>query len=176
MNTYLVLTVISDDKPGVVELLARTISQHEGSWLDSRMAHLAGKFAGILQISTTAEQQPALRKALEKLNRQGLKIMVEEASQTEKTACNSFRFSVVGNDRPGIVYEIAQAFSERDINMDELETNYSGMPWSGEPMFEARGVIEVPETVDMDALWDQLDIIADELAVDIRLDIPTGEE
>lgn len=172
MNTYLVLTVISDDKPGVVELLARTINQYQGNWLESRMAHLAGKFAGILQIAVNAERQQALREALEQLSSQGLKVVVENASLTEKAPCNTFHFSVIGNDRPGIVHEIAQAFAGRNINMDELETSYSSMPWSGEPMFEATGIIEVPEAVDMNALWEQLDLIADELAVDIRLDSP----
>lgn len=172
-NTYLVLTVISDDKPGVVELLAQTISQHRGNWLESRMAHLAGKFAGILQVAVAAEHQEALRGALQGLSDKGLKIIVESSVATEKPACREFNFSVVGNDRPGIVYEIAQAFAERNINMDELETAYSSTPWSGEPLFEATGVIEVPESVDMESLYDQLDVIADELAVDIRLESPT---
>ena len=60
--------------------------------------------------------------------------------------------------------------------MSELETACSSMPWSGEPMFEATGVIQVPKTVDMDALWDQLDTIADELAVDVRLEEPKNDE
>ncbi len=68
------------------------------------------------------------------------------------------------------MYEIAQAFAERQINMGELETDYSSMPWSGEPMFQANGVIEVPESVNMDELYDEMDSIADELAVDIRLE------
>lgn len=172
MNNFLVLTVISDDKPGVVELLARTISQHQGNWLESRMSHLAGKFAGILQVAIAAEQQAALTSALEALSGKGLKVVVEAAKVLDKPACRSYHFSVVGADRPGIVYEIAQAFAGRNINMDELETSYSSMPWSGEPLFEATGVIEVPEAVDMDALWEQLDVIADELAVDIRLEEP----
>lgn len=171
-TTYLVLTVISDDKPGVVELLAQTISQHHGNWLESRMAHLAGKFAGILQVAVAADQQETLRHALQELSGKGLKIIVENAVVADKTACREFHFSVVGSDRPGIVYEIAQAFAGRNINMDELETSYSSMPWSGEPLFEATGIIEVPESVDMDALHDQLDLIADELAVDIRLESP----
>ncbi len=175
MNNYLVLTVISDDKPGVVELLARTISQHQGNWLESRMSHLAGKFAGILQVAVAAEQQAPLTSALEALSGKGLKVVVEAAKTLDKPACRSYHFSVVGADRPGIVYEIAQAFAGRNINMDELETSYSSMPWSGEPLFEATGVIEVPEAVDMDALWEQLDVIADELAVDIRLEEPKNE-
>ncbi len=175
MNTYLVLTVISDDKPGVVELIARTISKHQGNWLESRMTHLAGKFAGILQVAVAAEHQQALRQALEQLTSQGLKVVVENATLTDKAPCQAFHFSVIGNDRPGIVHEIAQAFAGRNINMDEIETSYSSMPWSGEPMFEATGIIEVPETVDMDDLWDQLDMIAEELAVDIRVETAPEE-
>lgn len=47
MSTFLVLTVIADDKPGIVEQLAATITEHGGNWLESRMAQMAGKFAGI---------------------------------------------------------------------------------------------------------------------------------
>lgn len=172
MQTQLVLTIISDDKPGVVELLAQTITRHQGNWLESRMAHLAGKFAGILQVAVNAESEAALRDALAKLSDRGLKVVVESAVDAAKPAGKKFQFSVVGNDRPGIVYEIAQAFAGRNINMGELETSCSSMPWSGEPMFEATGLIEVPNSVDMTALYEQLDVIADELAIDVRLEAP----
>ncbi len=173
MQTQLVLTIISDDKPGVVELLAQTITRHQGNWLESRMAHLAGKFAGILQVAIDSESETALRKALGDLDSQGLKIVVESAANAIKPSGKEFQFSVVGSDRPGIVFEIAQAFASRHINMGELETNCSSMPWSGEPMFEATGLIHVPQSVDMDELYDKLDMIADELAVDVRLEAPT---
>ncbi len=169
------LTIISNDKPGVVELLAQTITQYQGNWLESRMAHLAGKFAGILQVSVDREKQAALIEALTNLADKGLKIIVETALDEIKPVGKEFYFNVVGNDRPGIVLEIAQAFAGRNVNMSELETSCSSMPWSGEPMFEATGLIEVPSSVDMDALYTQLDLIADELAVDIRLEAPPME-
>lgn len=175
MQTQLVLTIISDDKPGVVELLAQTITQHQGNWLESRMAHLAGKFAGILQVAVDRDNEAALRQALESLGNQGLKIVVESAAETLKPSGKEFQFSVVGSDRPGIVFEIAQAFASRHINMSELETACSSMPWSGEPMFEATGLIQVPKSVDMDELYEQLDTIADELAIDVRLESPSED-
>lgn len=173
MNTQLVLTVLSDDRPGVVEQLAQTISQHHGNWLESRMAQLAGKFAGILQVAVAQEHQHQLQAALNDLNNKGFKIVVDNAVNTSKPEYREFSFSVVGNDRPGIVREIAQAFAARHINMGELETACSSMPWSGEPLFEATGVIEVPKAVDMNELYDYLDKIADDLAVDIRLESST---
>ena len=174
MNTQLVLTVLCDDRPGVVEQLAQAISQHHGNWLESRMAQLAGKFAGILQVAVAQEHLEQLRAALNELNTKGFKIVVDTAINTTKPECREFNFSVVGNDRPGIVREIALAFAARHINMGELETACSSMPWSGEPLFEATGVIEVPKTVDMNELYDHLDKIADELAVDIRLESSTA--
>lgn len=170
MQHYLILTLISDDKPGIVERLAQIIQKHEGNWLESRLSHLAGKFAGIVQVAVPEAQRAPLTKALEALGGQGFKVVVEAAEAAERPAFRAFRFTVAGPDRSGIVYEIAQAFAERQINMGELETDYSSMPWSGEPMFQANGVIEVPESVNMDELYDEMDSIADELAVDIRLE------
>ena len=50
MKTYLILTIIGEDKPGIVESLAEVIADHSGNWLESSMSHLAGKFAGILRV------------------------------------------------------------------------------------------------------------------------------
>jgi len=170
VNTQLILTVICDDKPGVVEQLAQTISAHGGNWLESRMAQLAGKFAGILQVAVNESNKEALRQALLQLADKGFKIIIEDALAVTKSDAREFSFSVVGSDRPGIVREIAQAFASRHINMGELETACSSMPMSGEPLFEATGVIEVPSSVDLNELRDQLDKIADELALDVRLE------
>lgn len=171
MNRSIVLSILSEDKPGVVETLAATISGNGGNWLESRMTHLAGKFAGILQVNVADENIKALKAALGALDSKGIKVIssevVEPASQaTSKT----MHFTLVGNDRQGIVKELSQAFASHHINMDELETGCSSMPWSGEPMFTARGAIQLPDSVDMDSLMDRLDDIADELGVDIELD------
>ena len=38
----LILTVIGPDRPGLVRALAQSVAAHGGSWLESRMARLAG--------------------------------------------------------------------------------------------------------------------------------------
>src|SRR3990167_11495407 len=47
---HLVLTVIAQDQPGLVERIAQCISEHGGNWLESRMSRMAGQFAGILRV------------------------------------------------------------------------------------------------------------------------------
>lgn len=173
MATDLVLTVISDDKPGIVETLAQTIAAHGGNWLESRLSHLAGKFAGILRVSVDTARLDDLRRALQALEAQAIKVVAEPASApAHTTPCRHYTFSAIGSDRPGIVREVAQALSSRRINMQHLNTEYSSMPWTGEPLFSASGSLQVPDSVDIDALHDQLDAIADELAIDIKLEEP----
>ena len=176
MNCNLVLSIMSDDKPGVVESLASTIAEHGGNWLESRMTHLAGKFAGILQVSVNEANLAGLENALQQLEGKGILVVAAQAmgaAQSEDT--NSYEFSILGNDRPGIVKEVAQAFSSRQINLEDLDTGCTSMPWSGEPMFTAHGLLQIPSSVDMDELAEKLAEISDQLGVDIDLDEPEDD-
>ena len=60
MKTNLVITVMADDKPGLVESLSQTISSNSGNWLESSMSQLAGKFAGILRVSVENDKADKL--------------------------------------------------------------------------------------------------------------------
>ena len=51
MHQTLVLTVLSNDRPGIVKELSEVLNEYDGNWTDSRMIHLAGKFAGLLKAS-----------------------------------------------------------------------------------------------------------------------------
>ena len=65
MTSNLVLTVIADDKPGLVESLSQTVAANSGNWLESSMSQLAGKFAGILRVSVADDRADQL---IEELN------------------------------------------------------------------------------------------------------------
>ncbi len=167
----LVITLLSNDQTGIVKQIADVISEHKGNWLESRMAQLAGKFAGILKVSIDASQSAELTDALTHLSKAGIQILIDtaESDDTEPSTNNTLSFELVGADRIGIVSEISQAFSEKGISIDEMETHCSSMAWSGEPLFEANGILLLTKDTDKDQLRDQLDIIEDKLGVDITL-------
>src|SRR5450830_1474043 len=83
---HLVLTIIAADKPGLVERIAQNIAAHGGNWLESRMAHMAGQFAGILRVSVPAENRQALVNALEDLSTHGIRVLVGESSAAHAAA------------------------------------------------------------------------------------------
>jgi glycine cleavage system regulatory protein len=166
-----VFTFIGADRPGLVESLAATVSRCGGNWMESRMSELGGQFAGIVQVSVSAQALPALRAALEALSGQGLTVVV--AGQAEPAAGREFRrlrLSILGSDRPGIVHEVAGALAERQINVHEMDTTVTSAPMTAEPLFEAVAEIRIPRSLDLDELNSRLDAIAEALTVEIDLE------
>ncbi|ARN75904.1 glycine cleavage system protein R [Oceanicoccus sagamiensis] len=171
MSTSIVFTFIGNDKPGLVEKLSHTVSEHGGNWLESRMSQLAGHFAGIARIQISNDKADALRAALTALAGDDLSVNLEDNPvTTDSSAYKTIKLSLLGNDRPGIVKELSGAMAALQINVCEMNTNVSSAPMSAEPLFSASAEIQVPTSLDINALNDRLDDIANELDVDINLE------
>jgi len=168
--TDLVLTLIGPDRPGLVETVAEVVSAHGGNWLESRMAHLAGKFAGILRIEVSADKAAALQAALADLDAQGLKVVGEPCVEgSVATAGRSLDLELVGLDRPGIMREISQLLANSGANVEELSTDRTSAPMSGEMLFLAKARVRLPSNADLGTLRAALERLASDLLIEIRL-------
>jgi len=167
----LVLTVIGDDRPGLVDALAGRVAGHGGNWDRSNMARLAGKFAGIVVVTVPDEQVDDLRASLESLSSQRvLDVRMTIADQAPSGRSEpSVTMHLIGHDRPGIVKEIAAALAARDVSIDEFETSTASAPMSAEELFEAHATLRLPAHVSTDQLRSILEDIANELMVDLEL-------
>jgi glycine cleavage system regulatory protein len=173
MAVHLVLTVIARDKPGIVEVLSQAVASHGANWLGSRMARLAGEFAGIVEVSVPEGAADALGEALAALSSAGLRVQVARSSAGEPGGpSRSLCLDLVGNDRPGIVREISQALARRGVNVDELVTGCESAAMSGVVLFRASARLRVPGSVTVEELSEELERIAADLMVDLKLDEP----
>jgi len=171
MTTAMVFTFIGADKPGLVQKLAQTVGDHGGNWLESRMSELAGQFAGIVQVEVAPAKLAALRAALQALSGEELTIVVATNKVVGIGAdMRQLRLSIVGNDRPGIVREVASALAARQINVRDMDTTITSAPMTGDALFEAVAEIQVPWSLDLEELSDQLDAIEDALTIEIDLE------
>ena len=168
MTTNLVLTVIGDDKPGLVEALSQAIANNSGNWLESSMSHLAGKFAGILRVSVADAEADKLIAALQGLS-PDLKLLIERAAAGG--AAESFltvTLNLVANDRPGIIQEISRALAGLSVNVEKLSTQCVSAPMSGETLFKAEALLQVPADLELHKLQLELEHLADDLIVEIQ--------
>lgn len=171
MATSLVLTAIAADQPGLVEMLSQTVAEHGGSWENSRMARLAGYFAGILEVRVPDAQAAALFKALHELESRGLKVMVEDSPPAPAPeAYRVLQLELVGQDRPGIIRDVSSALAAAGVNVVDLATECTSAPMSGETLFNAAAELHHPISRSVDELRETLEKIAADLMVDISLD------
>lgn len=169
MSKSIVITLIGDDRPGIVESVSRIIVDHGGEWVESRMANLSGKFTGLLRANLPDDGCEAFVDDL-KAKTTGLQILVEQVDEDQVLEGKSYRIDLIGQDRPGIVHTIAAALSENGATVDDMETEVMEASMSGEELFKATFLIRVPADADADQLRQVLEQLANELIVDIELE------
>ena len=173
MQMEVVLTVMASDRPGIVELLADVVASYDGNWVDSAMSRLGGEFAGILRIEIEEAKVPGLEKALEALGEDGISISVrkntEAGGQTKPASGRKAYFEVIGQDHKGIVRDVSKVLADNKVNVDELRTHIFAGSMTGEHMFSAEADIVLPEGLEMDQLCEQLEDLASDLMVDVKM-------
>jgi glycine cleavage system regulatory protein len=169
MRVSLALTVIAGDRPGLVERLAATVAEHGANWEASHMARLAGQFAGILLVTVEAAGADGLVAALRGLDAHGLTISVHPTQASVAPVGGRVVLEVIGADRPGIVRDVARVIAERGINVEELESDVSSAPMSGELLFRARALLRMPAGASPGDLRARLEALANELMVEIEV-------
>ena len=169
--TTLVLTVVGDDRQGLVAAVADVVTAHGGNWENSQLAELAGAFAGIIEVSVAAGRVDELRTALAELD--GLLTIAThtgDASTTDAAAPRSFAFRVLGNDHPGIVREVSSTLSDHGLSIERMTTETRDAAMSGGRLFEATIAATVPASVGIDEVRAALEQLAAEIQVDVSLE------
>src|SRR5438045_5780778 len=162
------MTVIGQDRPGLVESVADLVAQHGGNWLESRMSRLGGQFAGILRVQIPVEREAPLVRSLKELEREGLTVVVHsERPKPEETTGPLVFLEIVGQDRPGIVHQISHALASHGVNVEELQTECGSAAMSGETLFKAQAKLKIPSSCKLGELKRELEHIAEDLIVDI---------
>ena len=187
---FLILTVVGPDRPGLVRALSAAVAARNGSWLESRMARLAGQFAGIVLV----DAPEALLDDLRGLEAQGLRVLAQSAMSqadavhegradpaTGRTGAAGMvapavqprlMLEVVGNDRPGIVRDIAQILADCGVNIEELATGVTSGSFSGGTLFQVTARVRAPDEAAVEAMRSGLERLGNELMVDVQ---PAGE-
>ena len=168
MNISIVLTVIADDKPGVIQIVSRVLKKHGGSWTQSSMSTLAGQFAGILLASVPRNRSDICLDELRGLESQGLHVIADVSSgepSIEDTL--EYDLDLVGNDHPGIVHDITSVLANYKVNVHDLETVVEPASMGGGEIFRANAHLMIPVGTDIEALEDELEEMANDLMVDI---------
>ena len=165
----LILTLFAEDAPGVLQKTSDTILEQGGSWMESSLSRLCGKFAGIVHVQVSPEKKGKLLEALASLAEQGIEVTVQAktALAAEAPKGEYVELVVEANDRPGIVEEIASALAAADVNIEQMETACESASMAGYSLFSADLFVVLPQGLSIDQLEEVLEQVSDDLMVSI---------
>lgn len=169
MNSSYVVSVLTIDKPGIIEKVSSLISQHQGNWLASNFCRLSGQFAGIVEFSCPTEESVNLLNALESLSGPDFQLHVAKGELQAETKTNTATLSIMGNDKMGIIKEISKTLANHQVNLLKLNSSCESAPNWGSLLFKAEATLEIPSDVSLDVIQEALEDIANDLIVEIEL-------
>jgi glycine cleavage system regulatory protein len=167
--TTLVLSVIGSDRPGLTQALARAVLSAGGNWLESQLSQLGGLYVGSVLVDLAAERVDDLRAAVQAVDAHGLEVRVAPAVEARQAGGEAIDFSLVGQDRPGIVHQVTAALSALAVNIETFDTRIGAEPHSGAPLFHMEARLRLPPGLAAPAVQAALEAISAEIMVDISL-------
>ncbi len=178
-SPQLVISAIGSDRPGIVNALSQLIVQNNGNIDDSRMTVLGGEFAIILLISASLNELKTIEQVLkQQANYLELNIITKQTDgdalphsvSVEKKI--PYIVEVLAMDNPGIVYQLADFFSSREINIQSLQTDRYPAPHTGTQMFAIEMIITVPQSIIINDLREDFLNLCDDMNLDASIEAP----
>ena len=172
MNSALVITALGDDQPGLIAKLSHAVNDNDCNIEDSRMSVLGGEFAILMQVSGSWDKLARLESALEKLqDATGLTIVTKRTEGRQgKQDKIPYTVEVVSIDHPGIVYQLAEFFSNRAINVHDMTTSSQAAAHTGTPVFTLDMTVEIPSDTHIATLRDEFIDFCEQLNLDAALE------
>ncbi len=168
--TSLVVTAIAKDRSGLVSLLSDRARGFGANWAGSRMASLAGQFAGMVHFEVPTENAEALAAALRGLESSGIRVVIEKSEAPLAPAGRRVvTLELTGPDRPGIVRDLSHSLADRGVSIAELHTEIVNGATSSSQQFKIKALLVVPEALANDELQRALQALALEMSADIAL-------
>lgn len=165
---YLVISALGHDRPGIVKDLTRPISDSGGNILDSRMTILGGEFAILMMVEGGWEIIAKLESQLPTLQERLKLTIVSRRTDPQQPQGQAMPYTVnvVSLDHPGIVNQLAEFFSGRNINIQDLYTDSYNAAHTGTPMFTATLIVNIPGNLSIAQLREEFFTFCDNLNID----------
>lgn len=169
MDTLLIITISGPDRAGLVERLAEEVAGNGGNWEHCRMAHLGDRFVGLLQVRVAGDRQQDMESAIRAIPNLDVLIAHANSEPAEVAAAPILELEVTGSDHPGIVRDVFRALAKAGANVESLRTETSNAAETGGLLFTARARLSAQPGLDVNALRNDLEGIAQDILVDVQL-------
>jgi glycine cleavage system transcriptional repressor len=144
-NNWYMLTLIGEDKPGIVASVSKALFEHGLNLGETSMLRLGGNFTIMMMVSGAhgeADLRDQLKPVIEAL---GMCLHVDPIqAHLHEHLLPNIQVTVSGADRAGIVAQVTAALAAAGFNILDLESDVAGTQQKPVYIMQIAGVAEVP--------------------------------
>lgn len=134
MKRWYMLTVVGQDRPGIVAALAEALYRGGANLGEASMARLGGNFSIMLMVEAAAERGAVEGWIAEPARKLGLQVHIDAIEgRLHAHVEPNVRVVVHGADRPGIVAQVTAALAAHGFNILDLQSDVGGS--SNQPIY-----------------------------------------
>ncbi len=168
MENYLAVCAMGANREGLVEPIVQAFKDCGCSIADSRMSVMGDRFT---LMTLLCGNWNAIAKIEAQLPRLEAELQVTFIGQRARTREPSrelmpYAVEVIAVDQVGIVHEITQFFSRRDVNIEDMFSGNYSAQHTGTPMFSLHMTISIPTDVSIAAMRSEFMDFCDQLNLD----------
>jgi len=164
-----VLSVMSDDHPGIVASVSSVVDRLGGNILSCSQTVLDGYFTFIMVVDLPGTKEPdelatEIRSAPELGNDYQVIVRYYEPQQPVAAPTNDvFIITAFGNDRPGIIRALSRYLAGHDINITDMYGSRKG------DNFVLIGQLTIPPKINIRNIQSDLEVTGKEYGFTVRL-------
>lgn len=168
MQNFIAISVMGTNRVGLIEAFVKAIRDCGCSIGESRMTVLGDRFCMMLLLSGTWDAIAKIESGLSRLEHQlQVKTVAQRAEPRKRQGdMMPYAIEVVAVDQVGIVHEITQFFTQRDICVEDMYSGTYGAAHTGTPMFSLHMTISVPTDLSIAGLRGEFMDFCDHLNLD----------
>lgn len=174
MNTFVVVSAVGKDRPGLVNKISHEIKINGGNIELQRSARMADEFAIISLVSLESAVEPFINK-LTALRDENFFIYAREAlTGTGELQAGERKAEIIaeGADQMGIIDNLTLLLVENNINIESMDYDVIHAPMSGAPLFQMQAKVVIPASVDINDFKKQLREKEQDLYIDVLFRYP----
>ena len=176
MKNYLVISVLAEDRPGLVNELTRVIVECNCNLVDSRTTVLGGEFAAVMLIHGNWNTLAKLEVQLQRLEQVHDMTIITKRRESHSPRADILPYAVelIAMEQKDIVHKMVHFFSSRLVTIEEMITRSYQAPHTATPMFAINLTIGVPTNLHIAMLREEFMDFCDELNLDAVMEPVKG--
>jgi glycine cleavage system transcriptional repressor len=168
MQNFVAISAIGANRAKLIEPFVKAVRDCGCNVVDSRVTVLGDRLAMMMLLSGTWDAIAKIESLLPRLEEQLQITAIAQRTEPRKQVGSLMPYAVevVAVDNVGIVHEITQFFSEREINIEDLYSGTYAAAHTGTQMFSLHMTVGIPTDVSIATLRGEFMEFCDQLNLD----------